>query len=148
MTRGTGKHKEILSHSEKETLVESKRDLEQSLKDAQEAGKGTAAEAIDTGAIKREINRIDQAIHDREAPRVSGINKDRMAKEASDLERVMQDGMPTREEMAHPSKNPGAVRKHLNWSARNAENIERYRTIQRTINPDDPRSVENLRRDH
>jgi hypothetical protein len=70
-----------------------------------------------------------------------------LAKEAQEIERKLQEGMPTREEMAHPSRNPGAVRKHLNWTARNNPLIQRYKTIQRTINPDDPHSIENLRRD-
>lgn len=146
MVRSRG-HKEILSRTEKETLVDAKKDLEQTLKDKREAGIGTAAEQIDEGAIQREIKRIDNAIHDREAPRVRGIEKDRLAKEAQDIERKLQEGMPTKEEMAHPSSNPGAVRKHLNWAARNTPDIERYRYIQKVINPDDPRSVENLRRE-
>jgi hypothetical protein len=55
--------------------------------------------------------------------------------------------MPTRDEMRFPAKNPGAVRKHMAWSTKNAQRIERYRYIQRVLNPDDPRSVENLRRE-
>jgi hypothetical protein len=55
--------------------------------------------------------------------------------------------MPTRDEMNHPAKNPGAVRKHMRWDVRNKPLIERFRTIQRLINPDEPESIENLRKD-
>ena len=139
--------KEILSEAEKQTLQEEKRSLQDALKEAGQYGVGTQAEQMDKATIQKQIDRIDQAIVSREAPRVRGSEKDDLIKEAEAIENELREGMPTRDEMDHPAKNPGAVRKHMNWSSRNNAKIERYRYIQRIINPEDPRSVENLRRD-
>ena len=148
MTRGKGK--QILSQSELDGLKEEKRELEAALKDAEsgEYGKGTrAAGAVDTAAMKRQIARLDKAIHDGQAPKVSGIEKDDLIKEANEIRERLKIGLPTRFEMDHPAKAPGAVGKHLNWQARNAKDIKRYREIMQTIEPDDPTAtdIEKLR---
>lgn len=147
MVRGSGKTKEILTPAEKGGLLDEKRELQGTLKETQLYGKGTAAEQLDQAALQRGIDHIDKVIADREPPRLSGTKKDEMAKEAEQIENELREGMPTRDEMRFPAKNPGAVRKHMGWSDRNAQRIERYRYIQRVLNPDDPRSVENLRRE-
>jgi hypothetical protein len=117
------------------------------LKERESYGVGTAAEQLDISNIKKEIDYLDRAIAEREAPKVRGQTKDNLIKEAEDLEATMREGMPTREEMRFPGKNPGAVHKHQSWCKRNAENIERYRYIQQVLNPEAPKSIENLRRD-
>lgn len=144
MVRSKG-HKEILSSTEKEVLQGEKRELQDSLKT--EFGVGTAAQQIDKAKIQKQIDNIDRAIAERQVPKVRGAEKDAMAREAERIEEELREGMPTRDEMRYPVKNPGAVRKHMNWDKRNAPKIERYRYIQRILNPDDPRSVENLRKD-
>jgi len=145
MTRGKGKVKEILSTTEREVLQGERRELQDALKN--EYGVGTSAQQIDKDKIKKQIDNIDRAIADREPPKVRGAEKDAMAKESERIEEELREGMPTRDEMRYPVRNPGAVRKHMNWDKRNSEKIERYRYIQRVLNPDDPRSVENLRKD-
>lgn len=147
MVRGSGKTKELLTPSEKEGLLDQKRELQDTLKETQQYGKGTSAEQLDQAALQRQINRIDTVIAEREPPKLRGVQKDDLAKEAQKIEEELMDGMPTREEMRFPARNPGAVRKHMNWLNRNNPKIERYRYIQRLINPDAPRSVENLRRE-
>ena len=147
MVRGSGKTRELLSPAEKEGLLDQKRELQDTLKETQQYGKGTTAEQLDQAALGRQIASIDQAIASREPPKLRGGQKDDMAKEAEVIEAELREGMPTRDEMRFPAKNPGAVRKHMAWSAKNAQKVERYRYIQRVLNPDDPRSVENLRRE-
>ena len=147
MVRGSGKVKELLSQAEKEDLLDQKQGLMDIQKETESYGKGTSAEQVDQAAIQRQIQRIDKAIADREPPKLRGPQKDEWSKEAEQIENELREGMPTKEEMRFPAKNPGAVRKHMNWDARNREKIERYRYIQRVLNPDDPRSVENLRRE-
>ena len=147
MVRGSGKTKELLSSTEREGLIDAKRELLDTQKELTQFGKGTAAEQLDQAAIQRQIRNIDKAIADREPPKLRGAQKDELAKEAEEIENRLREGMPTRDEMRFPGRNPGAVRKHMAWSAKNTQNIERYRYIQRVINPDDPRSVENLRRE-
>jgi len=147
MTRGKGKNVEILSPSERQVLEDEKRELQDSLKEADQYGKGTAAEQMDRSTIKKQIDRIDHEIDSRQAPKVRGAAKDDLVKEAEELALRLQENMPTKDEMRYPVKNPGAVRKHMNWCKKNAVNVERYRYIQRIINPEDPRSVENLRKE-
>lgn len=152
MVRGKGGRVEAavlpLSNSEREDLLGQKRELEDALKQSEEAGRGTQAEQIDKSAIKRQIAHLDNAINRGATPKVSGIDKDRLVKEAEEIEQTLMVGLPTRDEMDHPGpRNPNAVRKHMRWSEKNAALIERYRYIQRVVNPDEPKSVENLRRE-
>lgn len=148
MVRGSGKiQKEILSPSEKDSLLDQKRELQDTLRETQQYGKGTAAEQLDQKAIQKQIDRIDTVIADREPPKLSGHQKDDFVKEIEELENTLREGMPTRDEMRFPARNPGAVQKHMKWNSRNAKNIERYRYLQRLMNPEAPRSVENLRRE-
>jgi len=147
MVRGSGKMKELLSASEKENLLDQKKELQDTLKEAVIYGKGTAAEQINQATVQRQIDSIDKAIADREPPKVKGSQKDALASELEALESAIHEGMPTRDEMRYPARNHGAVRKHMNWCTKNAQNIERYRYLQRVLNPEDPRSIENLRRE-
>ena len=146
MVRAKG-HKEILSPAEKQTLMEEKRELEQVRNERKEYGIGTSAEAMDTAKIDSQIKRLDQTLADGEAPKVRSVDKDKIIKELADLERDLQVGLPTRDEMRKPGDNPGAVRKHMGWVERNMKTIERYRYLQRLINPYDPKSVESLRKE-
>jgi len=147
MVRSKGKVKEFLSNTEKDVLTGQRADFVTQLKDLNEFGQGTAAAQIDKGAIQKQIDRIDRTIAEREPPKVSGARRDELIKEAEAIKVQLAIGMPTRDEMNHPAKNPGAVRKHMRWDVRNKPLIERFRTIQRLINPDEPESIENLRKD-
>lgn len=150
MVRSKGKAKkqqEVLSNTEKEVLSGQRQDLVTQLKDLNEFGQGTAASQIDKGAIQKQIDRIDRTMEVYAPPKLSGARRDELVKEAEDIKVKLAIGMPTREEMNHPAKNPGAVRKHMYWDSRNKPLIERFRTIQRLINPDEPESIETLRKD-
>ena len=80
--------------------------------------------------------------------KVTGMRKDALAKEAQALAEEMQKNMPTQDEMDHPSKNAGAVQKHIKWGERNLKNIQRYKQIMRQLEPDDPTNtnIDRLRR--
>lgn len=147
MTRGSGKTQMPLSQGEIEGLRENKRELESVLKDKESYGKGTPAEQLDEIQIKKEINHIERKISEGQPAKTTGLQRDRLAKEAKELEESIREGMPTRDEMMRPTRYPGAVRKHMEWDRRNRGSIERYRFIQRTLNPHNPKYVEELRRD-
>jgi hypothetical protein len=137
MTRGKGKY--ILSSSERAGLLEEKRDLENALREAErgEYGKGTRA-SVDTAALRREIARIEDALQKGEAPKLTPEKREEMVKEAEMLKERITQGMPTRYEMDHPAKCPGAIQKHLNWDKRTEGDKARYRFIMKQIEPDDP----------
>jgi hypothetical protein len=145
MVRGKGK--QVLSYAERMNLADQKKELEATLKETQVSGKGTSAEAINTGAIRREIQKIEHAIEDGSPTRITGSTKDKLVAEARALEEKISAGMPSRDEMRHPAKYPGAIQKHMNWNQRNQADIIRYQQIQRQVNPEAPNSIEQLRKD-
>lgn len=143
-----GKPKKILSISERETLAGEKQDLGGQLKSARGKEWGDSSR-MDTGVMAQQMNVIDKALHDGVAPVVKGVKKDGMAQRSKDLLTSIREGMPTRYEMDNPHLCPGAVHKHLKWSAKNAANITEYRRIMKTLEPDDPTTydLEKYRRD-
>ncbi len=145
MVRSKGKS--FLSKTEEDVLKDRQKELQDNLKEKRISGIGTAAEQIDEGKIKSEIKHISKVLEDGKVPIFKGSEKDKAVAELRILEEKLSEGLPTKEEMNHPAKNPGAVRKHMGWLNRNNANIERYRTLQRILNPEDPRSIENLRKE-
>ena len=148
MTRAKAKvkPKKLLSQREIEGLNDEKRELELSLND-NEYGKGTQAEQTDKTKTQYEIKKLDHAIHEGSPGKVRAIEKDKLAKEEEALEKEIATGIPTWYEMNQPTKNPGAVRKHMAWSFRNKANIKRYKQIQRMLRPFEPKSIEVLRKE-
>jgi hypothetical protein len=149
MVRAKPKPKEILSTSELDNLKSEREELERSLREGEGYGAGTQGAQVDEAAIKRQINRISAAIIDGTPGKLTGKQKDSLEREARQLEERFQEGMPTRYEMSHPSKCPGAVRKHMKWLQRNETTgaVDRYRQIQRVLNPGEEKSIETLRKD-
>jgi hypothetical protein len=139
----------VMSQTEIQNLQEEKKELEHSLKEAEGYGSGTAGEAIDKSKIKAQIAHYDREIANAGPGRMTGRTKDSLAREAKELEEQFKKNMPTKFEMDHPAKCPGAVRKHMAWLNVNEKTgyIERYRTIQRIINPGMEESVESLRKE-
>jgi len=139
----------VLSVSERENLQEEKRDLEGSLRQAEGYGEGGPGAQLNVGAIKAQINRVDLAIHESEPGRLNGAQRDALQKEALKLADKFVEGLPTKYEMDHPAKCPGAVRKHMKWLTRFEKTgmVDRYRNIQRLINPGEELSVEALRKE-
>lgn len=136
---------ELLTPSNKTALLDQKRELEDTLKEVDNFGQGTSAEQLDKENIKRQIRRIDNAIESRSVPEPQGKEKDSLIRECLHLEERFKQGLPTKYEMDHPAKCPGAVRKHMAWLDRNREYIKRWRYLQNVINPDNPKSIEELR---
>ena len=143
MTRSKGKNpitglERSMTSAELDDIRGMKQEAEATLKHVETHNVGGAGEAIDKGRIRQEIARYD-AIINAGSPKVArGLSKDRMVAEAKELEAAMQKNMPSRFEMDHPERNPGAVQKHLKWEKRNMANIPRYKEIMRTLEPDDP----------
>lgn len=153
MTRGKGRNPvtgldRSMTIGERDDIKVQRAEAEATLKHITE-NPGAVAEGIDKGKLKREIDRYDAILHEGTPLKVSGIRKDGLAKEAEQLREVMQKNLPTSEEMAHPAKNPGAVQKHLMWEKRNLQNIQRYKEIMRTLEPEDPTAtnIDRLRRE-
>ena len=137
--------RESLSQSEKEGLLDEKKELQSSLAEVQAAPGSAKAQMMDVNQIKAKINRIDHAIEIREVPKARGRDKDSLVREEREIEDRLVVGMPTKYEMDHPARCPQAVRKHMAWDARNKALIQRYVEIQRILRPEEPKSVEELR---
>jgi len=141
--------KPMLSQSEVENLKDERAELKQTLREAEGFGIGTAGANIDKAKINAQIAHYDREIENATPKRMTGKMKDSLAREAKQLEEQFKKGMPTKYEMDHPAKCPGAVRKHMKWLNENERPgyIERYRQIQRIINPGEELSVEALRKE-
>ena len=131
-----------LSNSEEKELLDEKKELEAVIG---ESGDKDRARGVDTAQIQMRIRKIDSELEKRAVEEVSGKNKDKYFREERELEEKIIIGMPTRYEMEHPHKCPGAVRKHMAWDARNKKLIYRYVEIQKILRPDEPKSIEELR---
>jgi hypothetical protein len=143
MTRGKGKNpitglERSMTTAELDDIRGMKQEAEATLKHVETHNVSGAGEMVDKGKLKAEIAKYDAIIHEGSPKQVRGMSKDRMIAEAKQLEESMQKNMPSRFEMDHPERNPGAVQKHLKWEKRNAVNIPRYKEIMRTLEPDDP----------
>jgi len=148
MVRAKAKPKEVLSTNELGALKQEREELESSLRD-DGFGAGTKGEQVDRVAIQRQIGRISQAIVDGTPGKLTGKQQDSLHREARQLEERFQEGLNSKYEQDHPAKCPGAVKKHLKWLDRNEKTgyVDRYRQIQRTINPGEEKSIESLRKD-
>jgi len=152
MVRGQKKH--ILSEQELANLRDEKREISETRatldgQGMEQYGQGTPASGADRAALERQERALDEAIRAGSPGRVTGMQKDKMAREAAELESKITNGMPTRAEMELPQRYPGAVRKHMMWEQRNTPDIQRWKQLQRQLNPGDPTcsSVERLRRE-
>ena len=141
MVRGK---KRILTYAERMGLEDEKKDLTALAKEGNSEGR---SRGVDTESIKRQVAHLDREIKEGTAGRISGVSKDKMAGRSRELEDKIREGMPSRYEMDHPAKSPGAVRKHMSWDQRNKAAIKEYKDIQRRINPDAPANIEELRKD-
>jgi hypothetical protein len=141
--------KKALSTTELAGLESEKRELEGSLREAEGYGEGTPGSQLDKGKIQAEIKHYENEIHAGTPGRLASKTKDSLYREEKELEEKFQQGQPTRYEMDHPGKCPGAVRKHLAWLERNEKSghVARYRQIQRSLRPGEERSIESLRKD-
>ena len=141
--------KKALSVTELAGLESEKRELEGSLKAAEGYGAGTPGSQLDKGKIQAEIKHYESEIQAGTPGRITGKTKDSLYKEEKELELRFMEGQPTRYEMDHPGKCPGAVRKHLKWLERNEGTgaVARYREVQRSLRPGEERSIESLRKD-
>lgn len=139
--------KELLSASEVANLQEQKQEAQSALREIEQgAGAGTRG-AMDPSILKVEINRIDKILADRSPVDVRGKQKDELVKREKDLEDLIADGMPTQYEMRQPTKNPGAVKKHMAWCRRTQLWVEEYVRIQKILRPEEPKSIEVLRKE-
>ncbi len=145
-----GKPKYIMSPSELQGLKSEEAEIRGVLRQLSEgAGAGTRAEsAIDKGRLRKQAEMYHRKIQEHTPKRATGATKDKLAKEAKRLETQIKQGMPTREEMWNLKKHPGAPHKNLSWEERNQARIQRWKQIQRRLEPGDSTAsnIEKLRR--
>lgn len=149
MVRGKGAApvQEYLSPSERQSLVDEKSELEASLREVEQGTGSGTSRIVDANKIRKDIQKIEDAIDTRTPEKVKPKTRDDLYKEEEEIEDALIIGMPSRYEMDFPTKNPGAVRKHMAWCVKNKSLIERFVQIQRILRPMDPKSVEALRKD-
>jgi len=147
--RAKAKKKQVLSTREIDGLKSEKKELEGTLAQAEGYGEGTPGAQLDKSKIQAEIRHYENEIEAGSPGRITDKKKDSLYREERELEERFKEGQPTRYEMDHPGRCPGAVRKHMTWLQRNEGTgaVARYREIQRTLRPGEERSIEDLRKD-
>lgn len=153
MTRGRGRKitegGRSLTLGEREDLKGLRQEAEATLKHLS-ANPGTSrSDSIDKAKLKQEIDYYDGVLAEHSPTTPRGANKDKLWTRAKELEEQMKANMPTREEMDHPARRPGAVRKHMMWAKVNDPKVREYKELMRRLEPDDPTAmdVERLRRE-
>lgn len=118
--------------------------------------------SVNVGDLRKEINTTKRNMEKHNPKEVDSKTKDMLWKRAKELERLIQDGMPTFDEMKgnrriHPDTgkvfyetNSYNVDKNIAWEHKNAGNVREWKQIMRTLEPDDPKiaNVERLRKGH
>ena len=146
MVRGKGPQQAVdtLSKTEIETLRDEQQELKSTIREASDADR---AIGVDISALQKRSDHIDRQIDLKTPQEARGKEKDKLYNEEKNIEDFLVRGMPTRYEMDHPARCPGAVRKHMKWTNDTKEAVSRYVQIQRILRPEEPKSVEALRKD-
>lgn len=139
------KKKHVLSVSEKDLLKQEVQEIRSGLRemDAEKFGEGTKHQ-VDAAKMRAQADRLEQAVREGEAGSLCGSAKDKVYKQARELEEKIKQGMLSKEEM----RNAGNARAHLEWEQRNARAIEEWKQARRRLEPNDPNAsnIEQLRR--
>lgn len=134
-----------LSRTEIDTLEDEKKEIQATIRESEDKDR---AVGVDVSQMKSRVNQIDRALESRAVEEARGSSKDKLIREEREIEDfLVNSGMPTQYEMDHPARCPGAVRKHLKWLDRTRKAIARYVEIQKIIRPEEPKSVEALRKE-
>ncbi|MBW2086665.1 MAG: hypothetical protein JRI54_11660 [Deltaproteobacteria bacterium] len=113
---------------------------------------------IDRKAIMEKIRENKKVLNERTAPRVSGLEKNRLLRRAEELEKKIKQGMLTKDEFMGTRKtndyghkyqeaSEENIRKEMRWQVEKAPLVREWQKIMRIIDPDNPNSsnVERLR---
>ena len=134
-----------LSQTEINSLEDERKELESTIRESEDKDR---AIGVDVSQLRNRSNQINRALESRVVEEVRGVSKDKLIREEREIEDfLVSSGMPTQYEMDHPARCPGAVRKHLKWLDRTRKAVSRYVEIQKILRPEEPKSVEALRKD-
>jgi hypothetical protein len=126
-----------------------KREAEATLKHLENNPETARGDEINKTKLKKEMAYYDKQIEQGRPKTPRGANKDALVKRAEELVELMKVKMPTRDQMDHPAKNPGAIRLHMNWVKENDARVREYKEIMRRLEPQDPTAtdIEKFRRE-
>ena len=139
MTRG--KTKRILTPGEVTDIKGMKAEAVDQLK-MMGVGVGTHADSINKARLQKQVNYYDRLIDDGKAPKVPSTDRDRLAAEAKAIKDRVVPAMLTRDQMDRPSRNPGAIQKQVRFMQTYKKDIQRYKELQRVLEPNDPTAVD------
>ena len=111
--------------------------------------------------IRKQISRTKKTIAKRTPPETDTKTRNVLFKRAKALESMIKEGLPTKDEMMgkrligsdnkpYVVTNECAIKKHMEWTTRQAGNVREWRQIMRILEPLDPNiaNVERLRKGH
>ena len=130
----------VLSASQRAALLDEKRDLEATIRDAEDGEKtgNPRAGMIDKKYIEADISRLDKQIQSGTPGKITNATKDKLSSRAEELRKEILIGMPNYDQMMKPARYPGIVRKNVEWTKRTTKACEEYKQVMRRLEPDDP----------
>jgi hypothetical protein len=144
------KQQYVMSQSELKSLKEDAQMNRSMLREIEreQYGAGSKGSSMDKAALEKQTRSLEALAAKGTAPTIRGKDKDKLAARAKELESIMSEGMPTREEMHDLRRHPHAPVKNLDWEKRNGKLAYEYKQVMRRLEPQDSGagSVERFRR--
>ena len=125
---------------DREVIEEQRNALAEQMAIIQHGDVGAAAN-LDQGAIQRQLNQKERILADDEKLIAKGVAKDRLAKEARELEEVMKKDMCSRNELWTKSgtmDSERAIQKQIAFEKTHGNRARRWQEIQACLEPNDP----------
>ncbi len=99
-----------------------------------------AAESLDRGMIQKRLQKAEAILEKDDGLVAKGVQKDRLAKRAEEIEKELKENMPTHDEMWAKSgtvEMERAVRKNQDFENRYGDKVREWQDIQRRLEPED-----------
>lgn len=108
------------------------------------------AGTLDRGLLVRQLAKKEAILNRDQDLEAKGVAKDKLAREAREIEAEIKEHMPTHNEMWAKSgtvEMERAVRKNMAFEAKFGDKVRRWKEIQNRLEPDDPlvSNVERIR---
>lgn len=110
----------------------------------------SAADVLDQGVLKRQLDQKERALEQDDKLIARGVQKDKLAREAAELESELRQAMCSRNELWVKSgtmDSEKAIAKQMAFERSHGEKARRWQEIQSRLEPDDPMncSMERIR---
>lgn len=143
---------EKLTPADRERFEEKRGDLEDQLRIIK-SGESQAAESLSRSVVERDLAKTSKLLEQDEEAIARGREKDKIAREAKELEAELREAMPSHNDMwptrLGTMESERAVQRQMAFESKYGEKARRWQNLQRRLEPEDPfaSSLERIRRE-